>query len=293
MPLDKEFYYRDFKQAVAIKLNDLIKQLHLAYQKRNDHIVNIKDNIKHYNNAKLDVSPIFEIDPSDRININKSGYHKLSIKLRSYIASYNYLVYEKIPNLKKSIQTFAAVHNCTREFYSPFSKYITHEIARHLLKGNAYSLGEKIGYLKVYIQKFDNPYHGLYNLKESYALRKKLIDAGVDVQSDTNPNGIKWKVFLDQDWWCRARFRTYKNSVLNSKNYRFRWGWTADVGYNNTPNYHQDDTYEEILNNYSMNFLNKLLTICFNFPDLKWELYQNNLTKDTTKNYDEQSIICE
>ena len=293
MPLDKEFYYRDFKQAVAIKLNDLIKQLHLAYQKRNDNIIEIKDNIAKYNAVHLDVSQVFEIDPSERINTNKSGYNKLPIKYRSYIASYNYLVYEKIPNLQRNIQTYAAVHNCTREFYSPFIQYITRDISKQLLKGNSYSFGEKIGYIKVFIQYFANPLKGLHDRLASLKVRQNLIKNGLIPKGRENPDGARWKVYSLGDWWMRARYRTTNKSVVNSKSYKFKWGWTCELGRGNTPSYHQDDEFDEIIENKTMNFLNKLLTICFNFPLLKWDLYENNKPKDSKNNYDEQSIICE
>lgn len=293
MPLDKEFYYRDFVRAIAIKLNDYIKQLHLAYQKRNDNIVDIKDNLKYYNAVNFDVSPVYEINPTTRLNTTSKAYNKLSIRLKSYVASYNYLVYEKIPLLKRKIETYAAMNNCSAEFYSSFRQLVCHKIAQQLLRGNAYSFGEKLGYLQVHIHQFDITHSKMIDVGESYDLRNKLIKAGFEVESKENPNGRKWKVKFKYDWVARARFRIYHKSIHRSKFYKFRWGWTPDIGYNNTPEYHQNDTFDQILNNRSMNFLDKLFTICFNFPSLKWEMYNNNKPKENTKNYDEQSIICE
>ncbi len=46
--VDNEYYWRDFVKEVQIQLNSLIKQLHLAYERRNDCIYNIKDNLAKY-----------------------------------------------------------------------------------------------------------------------------------------------------------------------------------------------------------------------------------------------------
>lgn len=292
MPLDKEFYYRDFIYSAAVKLNDALKQLHLAYQKRNDYIIDMKDNAKYYQAIGIDLTPIYDINPMTRININKKNYNKLSAKLRGKISSYNYIVYEKIPLIKRTIHTYSAIHECSKEFYTPIWKYLTQEIAKQLLRGNAYSFGEQIGYIKVYITKFDSPLQAPCIQPSSWKLRQKLIESGATVKSKDNPNGAKWQIRRLCDWWIKARYRRYHKSIINSKYYRFKWGWTSDVGYENTPNYHEKDSFDEIINNSSMNFLNKLLTICFNFPDLKWEIYQNNINTNNDKNYDEQSIIC-
>ena len=273
MPLDKEFYYRDFVYAVAVKLNDAVKQLHLAYEKRNDCMLIMKDNHKIYATAGVDLTPIYKINPTDRITLPKNSHNKLTVKFRAVISSYNYIVYEKIPMLKKTIQTYAAVNDCSREFYTPIWRNITHEISKQLLKGNAYSFGEQIGWIKIYIHKFYSSINAPFIQPRSWKLRQDLINAGIPVKSKDNPNGAKWQIR-----------RLYDG---------FKWGWTSDVGYENTPNYHEDDTFDEIIENRSMNFLNKLLTICFNFPDLKWEIYQNNLNTNNDKNYDEQSVICE
>ena len=292
MPYDKEFYYRDFVKSAAIKLDNYIKILHITYRKRNDYVIDIKDNIKFYQEAGIDITPVFKIDPTDRINTNKSGFYKLPIKLRSYLTSYNYLVYEKIPTLQRNIKTYSAINNISMEFYIPIWRGICYKIAELLLKGNGYSFGEKIGHLRVYLYKYKDSIAS-YNLAASVQLKKKLLAAGYTIQSPENPNGIRWKVHSEHDFCARARYKRYSKAVINANKYFFRFGWSASNPYNPYKHENDDDTFEEIIKNRSTNFLNKLLTICFNFPDLKWELYANNLDKENTKNYDEQSIICE
>ena len=60
--VDNEYYWRDFVKEVQIQLNSLIKQLHLAYERRNDCIYNIKDNLAKYQEAGVDVSVVFDIE---------------------------------------------------------------------------------------------------------------------------------------------------------------------------------------------------------------------------------------
>lgn len=68
---DVEFYWRDFRREIDIQLNALIKQLHLAYEKRNDCIYNIKDNLAKYQTVGMDVSIVFDIDNRSKIYFNK------------------------------------------------------------------------------------------------------------------------------------------------------------------------------------------------------------------------------
>ena len=77
---------------VQIQLNSLIKQLHLAYERRNDCIYNIKDNLAKYQEAGVDVSVVFDIDNRSKIYFNKKQDALLGTKLMSYIRSYNYLL---------------------------------------------------------------------------------------------------------------------------------------------------------------------------------------------------------
>lgn len=70
--VDNEYYWRDFVKEVQIQLNSLIKQLHLAYERRNDCIYNIKDNLAKYQEAGVDVSVVFDIDNRNKIYFNKN-----------------------------------------------------------------------------------------------------------------------------------------------------------------------------------------------------------------------------
>ena len=97
--VDNEYYWRDFVKEVQIQLNSLIKQLHLAYERRNDCIYNIKDNLAKYQEAGVDVSVVFDIDNRSKIYFNKKQDTLLGTKLMSYIRSYNYLVYERLDGL--------------------------------------------------------------------------------------------------------------------------------------------------------------------------------------------------
>ena len=79
--VDNEYYWRDFVKEVQIQLNSLIKQLHLAYERRNDCIYNIKDNLAKYQEAGVDVSVVFDIDNRSKIYFNKKQDALLGTKL--------------------------------------------------------------------------------------------------------------------------------------------------------------------------------------------------------------------
>ena len=65
--IDNEYYWRDFVKEVQIQLNSLIKQLHLAYERRNDCIYNIQDNLAKYQKAGVGVSVVFDNDNRNTI----------------------------------------------------------------------------------------------------------------------------------------------------------------------------------------------------------------------------------
>ena len=113
--VDNEYYWRDFVKEVQIQLNSLIKQLHLAYERRNDCIYNIKDNLAKYQEAGVDVSVVFDIDNRSKIYFNKKQDTLLGTKLMSYIRSYNYLVYERLDKLDDDIETLAALKELPSE----------------------------------------------------------------------------------------------------------------------------------------------------------------------------------
>lgn len=151
--VDNEYYWRDFVKEVQIQLNSLIKQLHLAYERRNDCIYNIKDNLAKYQEAGVDVSVVFDIDNRSKIYFNKKQDVLLGTKLMSYIRSYNYLVYERLDKLDDDIETLAALKELPSEMYTYMQDEVNNEIANLLCKGNNYSFGSSVGYVYVYYKK--------------------------------------------------------------------------------------------------------------------------------------------
>ena len=201
--VDNEYYWRDFVIEVKIQLNSLIKQLHLDYERRNDCIYNIKDNLAKYQEAGVDVSVVFDINNRSKIYFNKKQDTLLGTKLMSYIRSYNYLVYERLDKLDDDIETLAALKELPSEMYTYMQDEVNNEIANLLCKGNNYSFGSSVGYVYVYYKKtMPGDVCSVVDWGATKDLKKKLLEQGINIRTADNPNGIPYVIYFDYDW-CR------------------------------------------------------------------------------------------
>lgn len=186
--VDNEYYWRDFVKEVQIQLNSLIKQLHLAYERRNDCIYNIKDNLAKYQEAGVDVSVVFDIDNRSKIYFNKKQDALLGTKLMSYIRSYNYLVYERLDKFDDDIETLAALKELPSEMYTYMQDEVNNEIANLLCKGNNYSFGSSVGYVYVYYKKtMPGDVCSVVDWGATKDLKKKLLEQGINIRTADNP----------------------------------------------------------------------------------------------------------
>lgn len=284
--VDNEYYWRDFVKEVQIQLNSLIKQLHLAYERRNDCIYNIKDNLVKYQEAGVDVSVVFDIDNRSKIYFNKKQDALLGTKLMSYIRSYNYLVYERLDKLDDDIETLAALKELPSEIYTYMQDEVNNEIANLLCKGNNYSFGSSVGYVYVYYKKtMPGDVCSVVDWGATKDLKKKLLEQGINIRTADNPNGIPYFIYYDYDWCIKAVYHKVKGRIPQSVYYKFKFGHTSSAYENGektidrTPFAMKGKTVDEIATNRRLNCFNKILAICFNHPDEAIKLYRNNLPK--------------
>lgn len=280
---DWEFYWREFINEVNIELNTKLKLLHLAYERRNDCIYNIKDNIEIYTKNGIDVSRIFDIDNRDKIYINKKQEKNIGIKLTSFIRSYNYIVYDKLRELDDNIEWLAAIKDLPREIYGYMRDGLNFEIQKHICKGNNYSFGSIIGYIRAYFYEIpSNKINSHINWGDTMKLRQKLLDAGIAIKTKDNPNGTPYIVYADWDWWIRAQYRKLKNSIKETRYYKFKFYYhgscrTKTHYYEKSPKVIRTNNMNELIDNLSLPCLNKLLCICINFPDERTKIFKNNV----------------
>lgn len=289
--LDNEFYWRDFIHEINIRLNNLIKQLHLAYEKRNDCIYNIIDNISSYQKVGINISVISDIDNRNKIYFNKKHEAQLGIKLISYIRTYNYLVYEKLEKLDHEIETLAAIKEMPMELYTYIQEALNHEISNSICRGNNYSFGSQVGYIYVYFRKLSpESISKILNWGETMKLKNTLLENGISIKTVDNPNGVPYKIYYEYDWFIHAVYHKTKGRIKQSSYYKFKFGYTPSLYdrrksrvkvYGKAPKDLAGRTIDEILNDRRLNALNKILAICVNFPNMPTKLYKNNIIDKT------------
>lgn len=280
MAIDQDFYWNDFNKEVNIKLSNAIKYLHIAFDRRNDCIYNIKDFEIRYKQVGIDLSNIDILNNRSKIYYNKKQKEALGVKLCSYINSYNYLVYEKIPLLEQEIKTLNAIRNYPRDLYRRLQLSLNHEIAKHILKGNIYSFGGTIGSIRIYIKDIPKERRlKRINWCQSFGFYNKLIKDGYTPKTKANPDGIEWHIHSISDNVAFVRFKPSRKPCINAKYYKFHLGYSHEMcpsedkkaikGVKALKN----KTFNEILDMRGLNSMNKLSAICSNFDDLKRELY--------------------
>lgn len=294
--LSREFYYRDFLKEVNQRLEEYIVQLHYIYEKRNDWIIKIDQHKDKYKEVGIDINPIYNIDNTIKIFYNKKQRDKLNKLLISYINSYNYCIYSKIPLLNDKIEALAAVRNVLKQLYSVIQYELNFEISKLLLKGNNYSFGGKIGYIYIYIQNLDrNPNVRIVDKKETIKLYNLLKENGIPIKTKDNPDGKPFKIYLPYRDIPRCKFRIGKTRIDNALFYKFHLDYIYT--YDNPPrsiakNYKSkrpteltNRTFNELVEDRDLAIYNKLLAISLHLGDLKYNIYHNN------KNYINQQSI--
>ena len=228
--VDNEYKWTEILKEYKIQLNSLIKQLHLAYERRNDCIYNIKDNLAKYQEAGVDVSVVFDIDNRSKIYFNKKQDALLGTKLMSYIRSYNYLVYERLDKLDDDIETLAALKELPSEMYTYMQDEVNIEIANLLCKGNYYSFGSSVGYVYVYYKKtMPGDVCSVVDWGATKDLKKKLLEQGINIRTADNPNGIPYCIYYDYDWGIKAVYHKVKGRIPQSLYYKFKFGHTSSA----------------------------------------------------------------
>lgn len=289
MAVDRDFYWNDFNKEVIIRLNNNIKYLHMAFDKRNDCIYNITENKDKYEKYGVNISHIYTLDNRLKIYISRKQKAALGVKLCSYITSYNYLVYEKIPLLEKSIKVLNAIRDYPRDMYNTLQSGLTHEIAKHLLKGNHYSFGHNLGSIRIWIKKFDkDELIERINWFKSFGFRNELIKKGYTPKSKDNPEGVEWRIHHTKDSVAFIKFKLSYKPCINAKYYKFDLGYSHEMCKNThakackSVTALKDKSFQEILDDRNLNCMNKLAAICSNFGNLKYELYWDvaNLKKN-------------
>lgn len=292
MRLEKEFYWRDFLEEVDIEISKCIASLHFAYEKRNDAIFHIQDYKDVYIQAGINIDRIYDIDNENKIHFNNKQADIIGVKIMSYIRSYNYLVYERIPELNNRITTFSKIRHMPTPMYTYLQEEVNYNIQKHIVKGNYYSFGSKIGFIYPYVHKFPkNSICKYIDWKESKKLKKLLEERGLAIMTPDNPKGIQWKVLATYPFCVKACYKRRKGRIPESRYYKFRFGYTPGMPYKDKPRpkVRPSDlkgiTFDEILDNRQMNCFNKILGVVVNIPDLRYSLYKNNVNTNLT-NYD-------
>ena len=300
----REFHYKYFIKRVNQLLSDYIVQLHYAYEKRNDWAILIIKNSDIYKKAGIDINPVYDSNNTMKIFYTNKHSSKINRLYISYINSYNYLIYCKIPQLDEKIEALASRRGCYKFLYTTIQREINFYIGKHLLKGNNYSFGSRLGYIYIYILclKGTSTFRPI-DKKATLEMIKLYKENGITVKDKDNPDGKSPIVRLPYDDIPKCVFRPGVKKCENASFYKFHLNYTYT--YINVPgqrsNYINQKpvnlnnrTFKELVDDRKISIYNKLLAISIHLGDLKYNIYHNNKTNTTKQEiteYHEQSNI--
>lgn len=296
-----DFYHHDFIKKIHLLLDEAIKKLHIAYERRNDFKFNIIDNIEYYKKAGVKIDIVLDENNTNKIYVSKSQESRLGTKLMNYIRSYNYLIYTKIPKLQSDIEAYASVREAPHTFYTYFRNAINVEINKIIAKGLNQSFGANVGYVYVHYHKImPGQVFKYIDWFATNKLKKRLLEQNIVVKSKDNPEGVPFLVYKTKDFYITARYRRVANCVDNAKFYKFKFLFNngfkkpclvmtpdgevvQDVMLRDyRPFRFANVPINEIINNRRLPLFNKILAICVNYPKEAEKMYHNNLKELNT-----------
>lgn len=273
--MDKQDFYEDFKMIHLLKLDELVKELHIAYLTRNriysillaneDAISssNINFNIfvdiveKGIHHAKVDVKKLNMGDPIKTKVISANIY------------SFFYIVNSRIPALIKQIEFVQMMATMPKLVYFKFQEVINWNISNFILKGDYYNFGKTLGTIR--INKVKRNFKKLViDWGNSNKFKANLVKRGLTPYSK-NSGGSKWFLYHSDDDYCYWHWGKSGCAIKNYRYYTFR---TIRTGKTGLMSWAKAKTIDQILNIQNLGNYDRMLAIININPKHK-EIYAN------------------
>ena len=142
--MDKEQFYEDFVNVHLVKLDELIKELHIAYLTRNALYNNLLDHEDAISSSGINFNLIIDIVLKDIVH-SPPDLSKLDIgdKTKTKVIKYTinslfYTACQRIPTLIKQIKFTQVLSRIPRDIYYNLQETINWNISNSILKGDFY-----------------------------------------------------------------------------------------------------------------------------------------------------------
>lgn len=254
------------------KLDSLIRELHLAYNKRTQFIEIIDKNKDFYINNKINISPIYDWDNENIISLSTEQRKLDKLKI-TFIKGYNHITVHKIPYLLNEIKIYNLIRNVPYPIYNTIQSIYMTEVCNHIIKGNTFNIGKYLGSIGIRIIK-NNPdyrYNGI-NWSESNKLRKQLEENGCKIQTKDNPNGIPYLIKYYNEETVLIKWFKVRSEMINKYKYKFRPMDNNNYSIINL----NPKSVDDILNNKGLGMFEKISAIRMYFPNYteNWTYYE-------------------
>jgi len=273
--MDKEDFYEDFVNLNLIKLDDLIKELHIAHLTRNYLYTSLLDNEDAISSSGINFKVILELVQYDirhaQPDISKLDMgDKTRTKLAGMtIASLFYTVNQRIPALIKQIKFIQVLSRIPRDLYYTLQETINWNISNAILKGDYYNFGRGLG--RVVIKFCQRNFKKLViDWGSSIKFKDNLVSRGIQPYS-ANSGGAKWFIYHTDDDFC---YWSWIKSGCTIKHYRYYTFRAIRTGKAGMEDWCKDKTIPEVLAIKNLGNFDRMMAIIRINPKHK-QLYQN------------------
>ena len=263
--MKREDYRCDFNSILNLKLDNLIKNLHITYESIYEFYTLIDKHKQYYIDNDIDINSIYNPLVLKKINVEKDKISKLDILKYNFIKSYNYLISEKVRHLEKQIKLINTFRNIPYELFVHLQDEYNIEVINSLLKGDTYSLGNNLG--TIFIKNVNRNFNKrlAVNWDETNKIKNSLIKKGLPLYSINNTSGNKYMVYHTDDGYCFFFWRQSVCKIINKDYYRLTITKNANVKFDINKFKNESD----ILNNRSLGGFDKLIFLQRLNPNIK------------------------
>lgn len=273
--MDKEQFYEDFVNVHLVKLDELIKELHIAYLTRNALYNNLLDHEDAISSSGINFNLIMDIVLKDIVH-SPPDLSKLDIgdKTKTKVIKYTinslfYTACQRIPTLIKQIKFTQVLSRIPRDIYYNLQETINWNISNSILKGDFYNFGRGLGRISIKYCK-RNFKKLVIDWGNSNKFKDSLIERGLTPYTKEE-GGAKWFIYHTDDDFCFWYWSKSGCSIKNFRYFTFRAIRTAKVGIDD---WCKTKTLQDILNIKNLGNFDRMIAIIKSNPKHKL-LYQN------------------
>jgi hypothetical protein len=105
--------------------------------------------------------------------------------------------------------------------YQMICREFNDKVKEELLEGKRFNMGYSLGAIQI-VKVYTNGSVKKINWKESLQYRKELLEQGIIIKSEENPDGHPWLVYFTEDFIFRIAWLKKESYVKNNTVYNFK-----------------------------------------------------------------------